>query len=358
MESASKKISSEIRAKIVEQLATPAWKELFAKTKAASEADSGSFKVVISTNDVDRMGDVVDINGWDLSNFQANPVVLWAHDYGSLPVGFCTMIGIDGGKLVAEGRFVPGDANPFAQQVRKLYDLGALRATSVGFMIKESNGPLITKAELLEFSFVPVPANPYALTLAKAGMKIEEMVTKGLLLAEKKDVEDDEKTAIVAALEKIETACTAIPALEDSERATIAAAFDAGEQEIIAVLDSEVEDDPAVGKVVGKDDLKEKTGRVLSEKNRTLIKDVIDSLEKTSAALKDLHQASDPQGGEGEEQPTKEADPKQRSKPSPSVAKDFEDFFAVQQAVKAASTALSKAGEKMNLALSGARKGK
>jgi hypothetical protein len=45
-------------------------------------------------------------------------------------------------------------------------------------------GNVITKAELLEFSFVPVPANPYALRLNELGKNVADFVTKGLMLKE------------------------------------------------------------------------------------------------------------------------------------------------------------------------------
>ncbi len=163
-----KKVTADFRAALVAKIADKNISDFITKTKETSDADTGTFKVVVSTADVDRQGDSVNQQGWDLSFFKSNPVVLWAHDYGSLPIGVCTSIEVQNGKLVAEGKFAPMEANPFAQQVRKLYELGMVRATSVGFIPKEydqNNNSVISKSELLEFSFVPVPANPHALTL-------------------------------------------------------------------------------------------------------------------------------------------------------------------------------------------------
>ncbi len=63
-------------------------------------------------------------------------------------------------RLVAEGKFAPAEANPFAQQVRALYDAGIVRATSVGYIPAGArmDGMSDKGNELLEFSFVPVPA--------------------------------------------------------------------------------------------------------------------------------------------------------------------------------------------------------
>lgn len=168
MNDTTKKLNEEARAEIVTAFAAKAVEDLIAKTKTASDDESGSFKVIVSTSDTDRQGEIVDQNGWDLSFFKMNPIVLWAHDYSSLPIGMCTSISVQNGKLIAEGKFAPEDANPFAQQVRRLYDGGYVSATSVGFIPKQydaDSDAKITKAELLEFSFVPVPANPHALTM-------------------------------------------------------------------------------------------------------------------------------------------------------------------------------------------------
>src|ERR1700730_16486049 len=141
------------------------------KLKKAKD-DNGSFDVIISTEDTDRSGEIVKQNGWELANYKNNPIVLWGHDYYSLPVGVCTETylteknGVPA--LGAKGVFLSAEINPFAQQVRKLYEFGIGKGagvgctTSVGFIPKEFDDKsrnTITKAELLEFSFVPIPAN-------------------------------------------------------------------------------------------------------------------------------------------------------------------------------------------------------
>src|ERR1700686_680785 len=133
---------------------------------------NGTFDVIISTEDTDRSGEIVKQNGWELKNYKNNPIVLWGHDYYALPIGVCNETYLtekDGvPALGARGIFLSADINPFAQQVRKLYEFGIGKGagvgctTSVGFIPKEFDENArntITKAELLEFSFVPVPAN-------------------------------------------------------------------------------------------------------------------------------------------------------------------------------------------------------
>lgn len=211
-----KKLNEEKKADLITSIATEAVQKLFAETKASKDEDSGTFKFIISTDDVDRQGESVDQTGWDLSFYKNNPVVLWAHDYASLPIGVTTSIDVVEGKLVAEGKFAPADANPFAQQIRKLYDLGMVRATSVGFIPKEfhpTKSGVISKAELLEYSLVPVPANPHAITMNQVkelSLDLGMLKTKGLefkteeapapVAAEKTD-----KGAVADALNVIET---------------------------------------------------------------------------------------------------------------------------------------------------------
>jgi hypothetical protein len=174
------------------------------KLKKAKD-ENGTFDVIISTEDIDRAGEIVRQDGWDLTNYKNNPIVLWGHDYYNLPIGICTetykttVRGVPA--LGARGVFLSADINPYAQQIRRLYDYGMKQGggvgctTSVGFIPKEfdnENGRVITKAELLEFSFVPVPANQgvgaagRALTLDEAralGIDTEGMRIKGMQFA-------------------------------------------------------------------------------------------------------------------------------------------------------------------------------
>jgi HK97 family phage prohead protease len=124
------------------------------------------YKVLASTSAIDRQGDSIDQSGWLLNNYLKNPVMLWAHDYAELPVAKATGVQITSKGLELTFEFAPAEANPKAQQIKMLYDEGFLNAVSVGFIPQERNGNIIIRAELLEVSFVPVPANQEALRLA------------------------------------------------------------------------------------------------------------------------------------------------------------------------------------------------
>jgi HK97 family phage prohead protease len=137
-------------------------------------------KFTISTNAIDRDKDKVNQKGWDLLNYLKNPVVLFGHDAKSLPVGKCVQIGLEDGEQKATVEFVNKDipiAGPMSEAVYQLCVGGFLSATSVGFRPLEwefstekdrgadtyQGGVDFNKQELMEFSIVPIPANPEAL---------------------------------------------------------------------------------------------------------------------------------------------------------------------------------------------------
>ena len=133
--------------------------------------DAGPLRFVVSTGAVDRHGDVVSPEGWQLAAYRANPVVLWAHDYRQPPIGRAARVWQQGGALLAEVEFAP---TRFAQEVEALYRQGYQQGVSVGFRplrFEERrdvrNGALLglrfLEQELLEISAVPVPANRGAL---------------------------------------------------------------------------------------------------------------------------------------------------------------------------------------------------
>lgn len=136
--------------------------------------ESRTIRFVISTDAIDRSRDIINQAGWRLDNFLKNPVVLFGHNYWDLPIAQCTAIRVEGGKLVAEAKFVDAETYEFADTVYKMLLGGYLRATSVGFnplrwmWNEERRGVDFEEQELLEFSVVPVPANPEALIAASA----------------------------------------------------------------------------------------------------------------------------------------------------------------------------------------------
>src|SRR5690242_19685403 len=45
-----------------------------------------TFLFTLSDGRRDREGDRIEPSGWDLRNFDANPIIPWQHDYDRLPV--------------------------------------------------------------------------------------------------------------------------------------------------------------------------------------------------------------------------------------------------------------------------------
>lgn len=211
------KITDDIAKKFKDLFETDAFKKEMDSLKETTAPDNGTFKMVISTDDVDRHGEIVSQDGWLTDNYMKNAVVLWGHENYSIPVGITDKLSLEtvNGKkqLVAEGRFA---GHEFAQTLRQMYDAGMLKASSVGFIPLEFNGNIITKAELLEWSFVSIPANPFALDAAKAvGLDVTMLMSKGFLKEmkegdetitpdeEKKD-EEEKKEPTAEELEKLE----------------------------------------------------------------------------------------------------------------------------------------------------------
>lgn len=151
--------------------------------KAVGEESGQRFRHVASDESVDAVGDIISVGGWELNRFQKNPVLLWAHDQRSLPIGVVNKVwkGRAEGKkaLMTESSFHGADLNPHAELVKGLVEAGALPGVSVGFIPKEfvfpkteeerrsiglgEFGVLHVKQELIELSVVPVPANGNAL---------------------------------------------------------------------------------------------------------------------------------------------------------------------------------------------------
>lgn len=200
----------------------------------------GEFDVIATTETVDRDGEMIKSDGWETENFIKNPVMLDCHKYFEMPVGACTeLTKLEDGSYRAKGVFARTQK---AQEIRSLYEDGILRTVSVGFIPKERNGNIITKAELLEISFVPIPANPDAMAIAKMN-KVFGITTDATPAIEAKPIEEKQLTA---------------PSPVPSKETAV------------------------------------KEGRVLSAKNRQQISECMDMLKSTSSMLQELMEASEP----------------------------------------------------------------
>ena len=145
-------------------------------------------RVVCSTPDVDRAGEVVVQEGLDFSHYMANPVVLFAHDPAQ-PIARAVRLGLEGGNLVATVQFPPAAVSAKADEVYGLIQAGVLNTVSLGFapLEVEPMDPALPKGpvrylagELLELSFVAVPANRGATIVARQHAAARVVVVRSL----------------------------------------------------------------------------------------------------------------------------------------------------------------------------------
>ena len=122
-------------------------------------------KAIISDETEDRHGEVVVQDGWDFTEYKSNPIVLFGHDAGALPIGKTLDIEIVDGKTVATMQFAVNEYDR-AKDIWNLVKGGYLKTISVGFINVLRDGAKLLENKLLEISVVPVPANPNAITLA------------------------------------------------------------------------------------------------------------------------------------------------------------------------------------------------
>lgn len=177
------------------------------KLKGLLEKKDGEVIGIASTSDPDRDNEVIDQNGWDLTNFLANPVILAHHNYHNFPIGKAVEIGLENGKLMF--KMVFSQATEEAKQAYQLVQEGILRTFSVGYIPREydpKDQNITRKAELLEISLVAVPANPKAVVYAKS-MKNNDLAValcKEWLLDEKLKSEVEQIERVKAFGEKEE----------------------------------------------------------------------------------------------------------------------------------------------------------
>lgn len=155
-------------------------------TKAFITKKNGRLVAVASEEVADREGDIISLNGWQLDNFKANPVLLWYHNVRerSLPIGKAENIrkGTVNGqrKLLFDPVFET--ITEFGRTVKEMFDQGFLNSFSVGFIPLDRDGINITKQELLEISAVPVPALPSAQIVSRShDLGLNENMVKAVL---------------------------------------------------------------------------------------------------------------------------------------------------------------------------------
>lgn len=144
----------------------PRQRTLEAVVKSTGDDANGSWTAVISTPTLDRDGEVWDAGWWD-----PLPASIPIHvDHRFMDVGAVVGRAVpyaQGGRLWVDGRYASTDR---AQEVRRLVAEGMVTTMSIGAInakMRDVGGvPHCTSAELIEASFVSVPANTDALVVA------------------------------------------------------------------------------------------------------------------------------------------------------------------------------------------------
>ena len=166
-------------------------KHLQASIRKAAGKPS-TFVATITTDSVDRDGEVVVPSGMHSRDYERNPVLLYEHDVQK-PIGKMLKMARKERSIEAEFALAPRPANHegewFPDTVASLMEFGALNTMSIGFMGTEARpaskadtekyGPgcrrVYGKWKLLEVSVVSIPANQDAIVTA---------VRKGLVSAD------------------------------------------------------------------------------------------------------------------------------------------------------------------------------
>jgi hypothetical protein len=154
------------------------------------DSDTRTVEVVVSTNAVARDGAIIDPRGWNFTNYDRNPVVLWAHDDASLPIARA----IPSRRVVTDTDLLEVHEfadHPMADMVFRAVTGGFVNATSVRWIpgqtevrVSESRSVLVftTGHELLESSYVPLPADPGALVMRADGGALRSCGECGVVL--------------------------------------------------------------------------------------------------------------------------------------------------------------------------------
>jgi HK97 family phage prohead protease len=154
----------------------------------ATDTTPRQVRAICSTEDMDRAGDIVVQSGIVLDAYKNNPVVLYNHNTDD-PIARASDIQVLNGNLEAQIDFPPPGVSPEADKTYGLIKAGIINAVSIGFKVlasepldptKPRGAQRFLKSELLEFSFVPVPANPNALIVQRANVAAVKMTRKGL----------------------------------------------------------------------------------------------------------------------------------------------------------------------------------
>jgi len=245
-------------------------------TKA--DGEKGIIEAYVSVfGNVDSYGDIIEQGAFAESLNEKLPVGVWSHDWQQ-PIAKTLEAREDNHGLYIKGQLILG-----VQKAKEAYELmkaGVIDEFSIGFYIEKyeinevDDTRIIKQINLIEWSPVIRGANSDTSLIALKGKEKKESTTISLDLKTIKDLIVDKKTGEVKIKYKNDT-------LSESFKIS---------DELKAVLELGLET---------------KAGKVLSNKNRSLVKSVISGIEELNdttksilAPLKTLLEATDDKKGE------------------------------------------------------------
>lgn len=205
----------------------------------------GTYEFIMSDETIDRDGEVIKVDGWDLKNFKKNGPLLFGHRHDLPAIGVVGRAVKEDGLLKAKGvRFAKEGIYDLADTVHGLVDDKILKAVSVGYIPKKRSYPsqddddkdvkgkkkprvITEEAELYELSIVNVGANPNALAALKSAE--EKAIKQGP--AEPDDDEVNIKELMEKLVGKIDRLCESIEKMAQPKQKRIYDALFAGDQD-------------------------------------------------------------------------------------------------------------------------------
>ncbi len=297
----------------------PFIRKSFLAEKQEGNAKERSVVSYISTGIKDRDNEALLPGGVKLENYRKNPVVMWAHDYSNLPVGKNIWIKKDEHGLVAKTLFAKSKRGEelFDAYTKDIEGTGPLlKGWSVGFIPKkwedakekgeeDELGMTVPKRtytewELLEYSAVPIPSCPEALTLAVEKNLVPEFL--------KKDLEGEafiaEGDGVIATAEDVikainknkgeEIIINGTINIDDSTVIKGKVLDEKGKKLTLEEFKKQIIDDHMKGLEMMAFEPEEKEGRVLSKRNRALLSAVIKAVKEALPPLEQLLEATEP----------------------------------------------------------------
>lgn len=137
------------------------------------DEDAKRVTVVVSTGDVARDGMIIEQSGWRFDAYDRNPVVLWGHDDSQMPVARSVVAErvVTTNELIETHEFDAEDTRAmelFRKVVRGFVNATSVRWNPLSWEFRKIAGEevlVFTGQELLESSYVAIPADPGALVV-------------------------------------------------------------------------------------------------------------------------------------------------------------------------------------------------